>query len=118
MTPVPIKDKLNVIRGTLDVFILRAVSGRPVHGFEISLWLEQHSRGVLAVDDSALYQALHRLEARGLIGGRWATTEKNRRARYYRLTAAGRRHLTAERDRLASYARTITALLNAAPEPR
>ena len=111
-------DRLAVIRGTLDIFILRAVSGRALHGFEISLWLEQHSKGTLDVDDSALYQALHRLEARRFIEGEWGVSEKNRRARYYRLTPAGRKHLAAESARLKSYAKTIASLLNAAPEPR
>ena len=107
----PRSDKLAVIRGTLDVLVLQAVSTRPLHGFEISLWLDEQADQPLHIDDSALYQALHRLEARGYLKGDWGTSNNNRRARYYGLTADGRTHLSAERDRLVSYAATITALL-------
>jgi transcriptional regulator len=108
--------KLTLLRGTLDIFILRAVSGRALHGFEITLWLETHSKGVLDLDDSALYQALHRLEARGYVAGEWGISDKNRRARYYRITRQGRAHLASERAKLMSYADTIGALLNAPSE--
>jgi PadR family transcriptional regulator, regulatory protein PadR len=107
----PRSDKLAVIRGTLDVLVLQAVSARPLHGFEISLWLDEHADQPLHIDDSALYQALHRLEARGYLKGDWGTSDNNRRAKYYGLTADGRTHLAAERARLVSYAATITALL-------
>ncbi|HET9371365.1 MAG TPA: PadR family transcriptional regulator [Vicinamibacterales bacterium] len=106
------RDKLPILRGTLDVLILRSIASKPLHGFEISLWLEQGSDGTLDLDDSALYQALHRLEARRLIQGEWGTTENNRRARYYRLTPAGRSHLDDESRRLVSFARTLTSLLS------
>jgi transcriptional regulator len=111
-------DKLAILRGTLDILVLRSVSWRPLHGFEISLWLEEQSGGTLDLDDSALYQSLHRLEARGLLDGRWGVTEKNRRARYYRLTRAGRKHLADESARLVSFAKTITTLLTVAPRAR
>ena len=104
-------DRLNIIRGTLDVLVLRSVEAKPLHGFEISLWLETESAGTLEIDDSALYQALHRLEARGFLKGQWGTSDNNRRARYYRLTSAGRVYLTAESAKLVSYARTLTSLL-------
>ena len=107
----PRSDKLSVIRGTLDVLVLQAVSSRPLHGFEISLWLDDHADQPLHIDDSALYQALHRLEARGYLAGEWGVSDNNRRAKYYGLTTAGRDHLTQERTRLVSYAATITALL-------
>lgn len=105
-------NRLSLLRGTLDIFILRAVSGRALHGFEISLWFETHSKGQLDVDDSALYQALHRLEARGYVEGEWGVSEKNRRARYYAITRSGRQHLASETTRLMSYADTITTLLS------
>ncbi len=109
-------DKLSVIRGTLDVLVLQGVSTRALHGFEISLWLDDHAHQPLHIDDSALYQALHRLEARGYLKGEWGVSDNNRRAKYYGLTAAGRDHLSQERARLVSYAATITALL--APQRR
>ena len=109
---------LSILRGTLDVLVLRAVSWQPLHGFEISLWLEERSGGALEIDDSALYQALHRLEARQLVVGEWGVSENNRRARYYELTDAGRAHLEAASARMVSYAQTITNLLTVAAKPR
>jgi DNA-binding PadR family transcriptional regulator len=111
-------DKLGILRGTLDVLVLKSLSGRPLHGFEISLWLDEHSNGALNLDDSALYQCLHRLEARADVLGEWGLSENNRRARYYRLTASGRRRLAGEGARLVSYARAIMGLLAAAPRTR
>lgn len=111
-------DQLTILRGTLDVLVLRAVSWQPLHGFEISLWLEERSGGVLNIDDSALYQSLHRLEARELIVGEWGLSENNRRARYYELTEAGRAHLDAAKTQMVSYAKTITNLLTVAAKPR
>jgi transcriptional regulator len=110
--------QLTILRGTLDVLVLRAVSWQPLHGFEISLWLEERSGGTLAIDDSALYQALHRLEAKQLIVGEWGVSDNNRRARYYELTAAGREHLDAASAQMVSYAKTITNLLTVAAKPR
>jgi transcriptional regulator len=110
--------QLNILRGTLDILVLRAVSWRPLHGFEISLWLEERSNGQLDVDDSALYQSLHRLEARELIKGEWGVSDNNRRARYYELTLAGRAFLEAESARMVSYAETITNLLTVAAKPK
>ena len=105
------KDKLTILRGTLDVLVLRSVSARPLHGFEISLWLDEQSEGALEIDDSAMYQSLHRLEAKKLLQGTWGTSENNRRARYYKLTPAGRAFLDGESVKLVSYARTLTNLL-------
>lgn len=109
---------LSILRGTLDVLLLRAISWRPLHGFEISLWLEERSGGQLEVDDSAMYQSLHRLEAKGLIHGEWGVSDNNRRARYYALTRAGQAHLKAESAAMVKYARLITDLLTAAPKPQ
>jgi PadR family transcriptional regulator PadR len=108
---------LPIIRGTLDVLVLRAVSWRPLHGFEISLWLEERTGGQIAIDDSALYQALHRLEGKRLIVGEWGVSENNRRARYYRLTPAGRTHLAEESATMLAYARTLSHLLTTAAKP-
>lgn len=110
-------DKLAILRGTLDILVLKSLSWRPLHGFEISLWLDEQSGGRLDLDDSALYQCLHRLEARGYIEGEWGVSENNRRARFYALTRPGRQHLSAESERVVSYARTITGLLTTARKP-
>ena len=111
-------DKLAILRGTLDILVLKSLSGRPLHGFEISLWLDEQSGGALHLEDSALYQCLHRLEDRGLIVGEWGVSENNRRAKYYRLTAEGRRHLAGESARLVSYARTLVSMLTVAPRTK
>jgi transcriptional regulator len=110
-------DALPLVKGTLDVLVLKALSWAPMHGFEITAWLEGRSGGALGVQDSALYQALHRLEARGLAAADWGVTANNQRARYYRLTAAGREHLAAETAQWVRYAETVTGILTAAPRP-
>jgi PadR family transcriptional regulator PadR len=109
------QEKLSILRGTLDLLILQAVSDRPRHGFEITTWLESGSQGQLDIDDSALYQALHRLEARGRLRGEWGTSEHQRRARFYRITREGRAYLAGEGARVRSYAKTLAALLGPAP---
>jgi PadR family transcriptional regulator PadR len=102
-----------LLKGTLDVLVLKTLSWGPMHGVEITTWLEQRSDGALGVDDSALYHALHRMEERGLISSEWGLSENNRRARYYRPTASGRAWLKAESARLTRYAKTLTMLLQA-----
>ena len=104
-------ERLSVLKGTLDVLVLKALAWAPMHGFEITAWLEQRSRGKLALDDSALYQALYRLEGRGLIEAEWGVTENNRRARYYRIGAVGRAHLRRETATWVRYAETVTGIL-------
>ncbi len=110
-------EPLPLVKGTLDVLVLRALGWGPMHGFEVTTWLEERSSGALGVDDSALYQALNRLEERGLVAAEWGVTANNRRARYYRLTEAGRAHLAAETTRWVRYAETVTDILTG-PAPR
>jgi transcriptional regulator len=105
-----------VLTGTLDVLVLKALSWAPMHGFEITQWLEEQSRQELRVKDSALYQALYRLEERGLVKAEWGLTENNRRARYYRLAPAGRVWLKDEMERIVRYANTVTGILTATPK--
>jgi transcriptional regulator len=102
---------MTLLKGTLDVLVLKALSWMPLHGFEITSWLEERSGGQLNVDDAALFQALHRMEERGLIVAAWGQTENNRRARYYSLTARGKAHLKSEAAALTQYATTLTAIL-------
>jgi DNA-binding PadR family transcriptional regulator len=106
-----VADTLPVIKGTLDVLVLKALSSAAMHGFEITSWIEARSGGELGVEDSALDQALYRLEGRGLVEASWGVTENNRRARYYALTAAGFEHLGEESARLTRYAAALTGLL-------
>jgi PadR family transcriptional regulator PadR len=112
---VPPAESLTVVKGTLDVLVLKALTWAPMHGFEITAWLEGRSAGRLEVDDSALYQALYRMEQRGLVEAEWGVTENNRRARYYRVTSAGRAHLRAEIDRWLEYSETVTGILTVSP---
>lgn len=107
-------DPLPLVKGTLDVLVLKALSWTPLHGFEITAWLEQRSGGLLGVQDSALYQALHRLEERGLVTAEWGVTANNQRARYYRMSRAGRAHLTAATTQWVRYAETVTGILTTA----
>ena len=109
-------DRLAVVKGTLDVLVLKALGWGPMHGFEVAGWLEARSDGALALDDSGLYQSLYRLEGRALIAAEWGVTENNRRARYYRLTDAGRAHLAHETATWVRYAATVTGILTA-PHP-
>jgi len=106
-------DPLSLMKGTLDVLVLKTLSWGAMHGFEITSWLEDRSGGALDVEDSALYQALHRLEERGFVSAEWGVTENNRRARYYTLTRAGRAHLREETSRWLRYTATVSDILAA-----
>jgi transcriptional regulator len=97
----------DVLQGTLDLLILKTLTLAPMHGWGISQRIQQVSRGVLEVNQGSLYPALHRLERNGWIEAEWGTTENNRRAKYYRLTAAGRRALGEE---LAGWRRFVGAV--------
>jgi len=107
-------DQLSLVKGTLDILVLKTLSWGAMHGFEITSWLEVRYGGALDVEDSALYQALHRLEERGLVSAEWGMTENNRRARYYGITREGRSHLRAETTRWLRYTATVSDILSAA----
>ena len=108
---------LPLLKGTVDVLVLKALSWGPMHGFGISSWFETNSDGMLGMDDSAMYQVLHRLEGRGYIEGEWGVTENNRQAKYYRLTPSGRRHLRDETEMWMRYSRSVTGLLSLTTRP-
>src|SRR6266571_2171486 len=107
------KVAMALLRGTLDVLVLKALSWTPMHGFEITRWLETRSAGRLTIEDAALLQALHRMEERKLVAAEWGITKNGRRARYYRMTAAGRAHLRAESEKLADHVDVLTTILAA-----
>ena len=88
----------DLLQGTLDMLVLKALARAPRHGYSIAEWIHQKSQEVLRVEEGALYPALHRLEVRGLLSSEWGTSEKNRRAKYYSLTPAGRKQLSAEAE--------------------
>lgn len=102
-----------LLKGTLDVLVLKTLTWTPMHAFEISTWIEERSAGRVAVDDAALLQALHRMEERKLIAADWGVTRNERRARYYRLTATGRAHLRAEAERLVDHFDALVDILGA-----
>ena len=104
--------ELPLLKGTVDMLVLKALSWGPIHGFGISLWLETRSAGALNLDDSSMYQVLHRLEERGLVNAEWRLTENNRRARYYQLTARGSDHLRRERTQWMRYSEVVTTLMS------
>ncbi len=111
-------DRLAVLKGTLDMLVLKSLLWGPMHGFEITSWLEQQSRQGLDVEDAALYQALRRMEERELIVAELGLTENNRKARYYQLTAKGRAHLREESTRWTRYAEMVGQILSLpAPAP-
>ena len=106
-------NQMQLVRGTLDVLVLKSLSWGPMHSLEIILWLEERSAGRLTIEDSALLQAFHRMEERGLLTSDWGLTAKNRRARYYRVTAKGRAYLKDETTKLNEYTATLAAILAA-----
>src|ERR1043166_4043485 len=104
-------EKLELLQGTLDMMVLRTLSAGPANGYEIARAIERLSDEVLAIDHGSLYPALQRLERGGVISGKGETSSTNRRARYYRLTAAGRKRLAAERSRWEQMAAAITRVM-------
>ena len=106
-------DKTDVLQGTLDLMVLQTLETMgPQHGYGIAARLEQVSSGALQLNMGTLYPALMRLEQRGLVRGKWGTTDTNRKARYYDLTAAGRRQLAKEKQAWDQMAGIIQALLH------
>jgi PadR family transcriptional regulator len=97
----------DLLHGTLDVLVLKTLSWGPMHGYGITTWIERHSGDELQIVDAALYKALHRLEAARSISSAWGVSDNNRRAKYYSLTAKGKRQLLAE---LSTWKRYVTAV--------
>jgi PadR family transcriptional regulator, regulatory protein PadR len=108
-------EQADLIPGTLDVLILKAVSLGPLHGYGVLLRIEQITRGALQVEQGALYPALYRLEHQGLLDTEWGTSDNNRRAKFYTLTAAGKRRLRQEMDSWNRLAAAMSAALKARP---
>ena len=102
-----------LLQGTLDMLILKTLIRGPMHGYAVAEFIQQTSEDVLRVEEGALYPALHRLELRGLLAAEWGVSENNRRAKFYRLTALGRRHLAEEAERW----RRVTMAIGRIMEP-
>jgi PadR family transcriptional regulator PadR len=112
--PAPTVD---LLQGTLDVLILRALSWGPAHGYSIARWLRQITDDVLQVEEGSLYPALHRMERRGWIGAEWGVSDNNRRAKFYELTTQGRKQLRIEASLWARFADAVAKVLAATTQP-
>jgi transcriptional regulator len=104
----PIKDRLH---GTLDALVLKTLSAGPRHGYAIARWLEDATRQAIQVEEGSLYPALYRMERRGWIEAEWGTSELGRKAKFYKLTAQGRRQLRVETTEWAEFARAVSLVL-------
>lgn len=109
-------DRANLLPGTLDLLILKALSLGPQHGYGVLLRIEQMSREVLLIEQGALYPALYRLEHQGLIAAEWGTSDNNRKAKFYSLTTAGRKRLKEETAGWERFSAAMAAALRARPE--
>jgi transcriptional regulator len=106
-----------LLQGSLDLLVLKTLSWQPMHGFGIARWIQRLTDDALQVEEGSLYPALYRLENRGLIKADWALTENKRRAKYYRLTAAGRRQLASETQSWQRFTSAIGKVLAATEQP-
>jgi PadR family transcriptional regulator len=103
-----------LLKGTVDLLILQSLRQGPQHGYEVSHWVRERTDGVLVVEDAALYQALHRLEDKGLIESEWGLSENNRRAKYYQLTGKGRAELRSGVSQWRRYAEAVFKVIRPA----
>ena len=106
------RKKIDLLQGTLDLIVLKLLRAGEANGWQLTQSIQVVSRGVLDVNYGSIYPALRRLEARGWIRGRWATSENNRRARFYELTAAGRKQLAAERAQWERFSHALGLILD------
>lgn len=102
---------LDLLRGTLDLLVLKALSWGPMHGLGVLRWIERTTGNRLQIEEGALYPALHRMERRGWLEAEWGYTERNREAKFYRLTPLGRRELTAELSKWSRYTEAVALVL-------
>jgi PadR family transcriptional regulator PadR len=110
------RQNLDLLQGSLDVIVLKTLSWQPMHGFGIARWIQRVTDERLQVEEGSLYPALYRLENKGLVKSEWRLTENNRRAKYYRLTAAGRRQLTESAETWNAFAGAMSKILSATPQ--
>ena len=106
-----------LLQGSLDLLVLKTLSWQPMHGFGIARWIQRLTDDTLQVEEGSLYPALYRLENRGLVKAEWGLTENNRRAKYYRLTAAGRRTLAQEAETWQRFTAAVGKVLQATEQP-
>jgi PadR family transcriptional regulator PadR len=106
-------DSGDLIQGTLEMLVLKALARGPLHGYAVAEWIHQTSQQLLKVEEGALYPALHRLELRGLLDAQWGASENNRRAKFYQLTAEGKKKLNAESQRWARLSAAVAFVMQA-----
>jgi PadR family transcriptional regulator, regulatory protein PadR len=111
------KPRLELVRGTLDILILKALIWRPLHGYAITSLILRQSDDALLVEEGTLYPALWRLESRGFLEAEWGLSDNNRKAKYYKLTSEGRRYLRAETKTWEAYAEAVAKILSATQPP-
>jgi transcriptional regulator len=107
-------ESLELLQGTVDVLILKTLAWTPLHGYGISVWLRERTNGELVLEDAALYQALHRLERKGLVESEWGVSDLNRRAKFYSITKAGRTQLKTETAAIKRYVSALYKVLEPA----
>jgi PadR family transcriptional regulator, regulatory protein PadR len=107
------QDSGDLIQGTLEMLVLKALARGPLHGYAVAEWIHQTSQQLLKVEEGALYPALHRLELRGLLSATWGASENNRRAKFYQLTAEGKKRLNAESSRWARLSAAVAFVMQA-----
>jgi PadR family transcriptional regulator len=113
----PVTDSVDILRGTLDLLVLKALTCGPSHGYDVARWIEWATGDVLNVGEGTLYPALHRLQGRGWVHSLWGVSENGRRARYYELTPAGRAQMRVERANWTRYANAVFAALDMPAKP-
>ena len=107
-------DGIGLLQGTVDVLILKTLAWTPMHGYGVSMWLRDKTNGELVLEDAALYQALHRLERKGLVESEWGVSDLNRRAKFYSITRAGRAQLKSETAAIKRYVSALYKVLEPA----
>lgn len=108
------RESLGLVQGTVDVLILKTLTWAPMHGYAITQWIRERTDGALAVEDAALYQALHRLERRGWVESEWGISDTKRKAKFYQITKDGRKQLTADVAELRRYVDALFKVLQPA----
>jgi PadR family transcriptional regulator, regulatory protein PadR len=107
---------IDLLQGSLDVIVLKTLSWQPMHGFGIARWIQRVTDDVLQVEEGSLYPSLYRMENKGWVKAEWGTTENNRRAKYYRLTAAGRKQLAQSATTWETFADAMSKIMHAVPQ--
>jgi transcriptional regulator len=106
--------ELELLQGTLDLIVLKTLTWGPMHGYAVARWVRETTEDSIAIEDGALYTALHRMERHGWVSAEWGLSENNRKARYYQLTAAGRRQLRRQAEQWTRYSLAVAKVLQTA----